>query len=118
MDSVNAPFLGRLAALGAGAVIPKGSAETQGENPVGAGPLKFVRREFGNEVELERFDDYWNGAACIDRLIAREVTEPTVRLTGLRTGRSRTRRRRAWSSASTSTSGPGEKTATARDVMC
>jgi peptide/nickel transport system substrate-binding protein len=86
MDSVNAPFLGRLAALGAGAVIPKGSAETQGENPVGAGPLKFVRREFGNEVELERFDDYWNGAACIDRLIAREVTEPTVRLTGLRTG--------------------------------
>jgi len=86
MDKINAPFLGRLAALGAGAIIPEGSAETQGTMPVGAGPFKFVRREIGNEVELERFDDYWNGPACIDRLIAREVTEPTVRLTGLRTG--------------------------------
>ena len=86
MDKINAPFLGRLAALGAGAIIPEGSAETQGTMPVGAGPFKFVRREIGNEVELERFDDYWNGPACIERLIAREVTEPTVRLTGLRTG--------------------------------
>ena len=86
MNQINAPFLGRLAALGAGAIIPKGSADIQGETPIGAGPLKFVRREFGNEVELERFDEYWNGASCIDRLIAREVTEPTVRLTGLRTG--------------------------------
>ena len=86
MDKINAPFLGRLAALGAGAIIPEGSAETQGTMPTGAGPFKFVRREIGNEVELERFDDYWNGPACIDRLIAREVTEPTVRLTGLRTG--------------------------------
>jgi len=86
MNQINAPFLGRLAALGAGAIIPEGSANIQGETPIGAGPLKFVRREFGNEVELERFDEYWNGASCIDRLIAREVTEPTVRLTGLRTG--------------------------------
>ena len=39
----------------------------------------------GNEVELEKFDGFWDGPACIDRLIAR-VTEPTVRLTGLRTG--------------------------------
>jgi len=86
MNQINAPFLGRLAALGAGAIIPEGSANIQGETPIGAGPLKFVRREFGNEVELERFDEYWNGQSCIDRLIAREVTEPTVRLTGLRTG--------------------------------
>jgi len=86
MNEINAPFLGRLAALGAGAIIPEGSANIQGEAPIGAGPLKFVRREFGNEVELERFDEYWNGPSCIDRLIAREVTEPTVRLTGLRTG--------------------------------
>ena len=86
MDQINMPFLGRLAALGAGAIIPQGSAGIQGETPIGAGPLKFVRREMGNEVELERFDDYWNGPSCIDRLIAKEVTEPTVRLTGLRTG--------------------------------
>ncbi len=30
MNQINAPFLGRLAALGAGAIIPKGSADIQG----------------------------------------------------------------------------------------
>ncbi len=35
---------------------------------------------------MQRFDDYWDGPAYLDKVIAREVTEPTVRLTGLRTG--------------------------------
>jgi ABC-type transport system substrate-binding protein len=35
---------------------------------------------------LQRFDDYWEGPAYLERVIAREITEPTVRLTGLRTG--------------------------------
>ena len=33
-----------------------------------------------------RFDDYWDGPAYLDGILAREITEPTVRLTGLRTG--------------------------------
>ncbi len=86
LSSVNAPFLSRLAENGAGVVIPEGSGDTQGENPTGAGPFTFVRREFGNEVELARFDDYFAGPAYLDRIISREITEPTVRLTGLRTG--------------------------------
>ena len=86
MSRVNAPFLSRLAENGAGAVIPTGSGDEQGKTPIGAGPFKFIRREFGHEVELQRFDDYWEGPAYLDRIIAREVTEPTVRLTGLRTG--------------------------------
>ena len=86
MSRVNAPFLSRLAENGAGAVIPTGSGDDQGKTPIGAGPFKFIRREFGHEVELQRFDDYWEGPAYLDRIIAREVTEPTVRLTGLRTG--------------------------------
>lgn len=86
MARVYAPFLSRLSENGAGAIIPKGSGDIQGTTPLGAGPFKFVRREFGNEVELERFEDYWDGPAYLDRIIAREITEPTVRLTGLRTG--------------------------------
>ncbi|SMX50322.1 ABC transporter substrate-binding protein [Maliponia aquimaris] len=86
LDKVNAPFLSRLAENGAGVIMPEGSGEVQGTTPTGCGPFKFVRREFGNEVELERFDDYWGGPAYLDRIIAREITEPTVRLTGLRTG--------------------------------
>ncbi|MBE7200286.1 MAG: ABC transporter substrate-binding protein [Parafilimonas terrae] len=86
MKRVNAPFLGRLAENGAGAIIPAGSGDTQGTTPIGAGPFKFARREFGHEIELLRFDDYWEGPAYLDRIIEREITEPTVRLTGLRTG--------------------------------
>ncbi|MBC7152770.1 MAG: ABC transporter substrate-binding protein [Rhizobium sp.] len=86
LSQVNAPFLSRLAENGAGVIMPEGSGDVQGTTPIGCGPFRFVRREFGNEVELERFDDYWGGPAYLDRIIAREITEPTVRLTGLRTG--------------------------------
>ena len=66
MNRVNAPFLSRLAENGAGAIIPQGSGEQQGKAPIGAGPFKFVRREFGHEVELARFDDYWGGPASAE----------------------------------------------------
>ncbi|MGY6411704.1 MAG: ABC transporter substrate-binding protein [Alkalilacustris sp.] len=82
----NAPFLARIAENGAGVIMPAGSGDIQGTTPIGAGPFRFVRRVFGAEVELERFDDYWDGPAFLERIIAREITEPTVRLTGLRTG--------------------------------
>ena len=86
MKRVNAPFLGRIAENGAGAIIPMGSGDKQGTAPIGAGPFKFVRREFGHELEMARFDEYWEGPAYLDRIIEREITEPTVRLTGLQTG--------------------------------
>ena len=86
MSRANAPFLARLAENGAGVILPEGSGDIQGETPTGAWPFRFVRREFGNEVELVRFDDYWDGPAYLDGILAREITEPTVRLTGLRTG--------------------------------
>ncbi len=86
MKRVNAPFLSRIAENGAGAIIPTGSGDTQANNPNGAGPFKFVRREFGHEIELARHEAYWEGPAYLDRVIEREVVEPTVRLTGLQTG--------------------------------
>ncbi|QBY02457.1 ABC transporter substrate-binding protein [Rhodophyticola sp. CCM32] len=86
MTRPNAPFLSRLAENGAGVIMPAGSGDIQGEMPTGAGAFRFVRREFGNEVELVRFDDYWDGPAYLEGILVREITEPTVRLTGLRTG--------------------------------
>ena len=71
MSRVNAPFLSRLAENGAGAVIPTGSGDEQGKTPIGAGPFKFIRREFGHEVELQRFDDYWEGPAYLDQASSR-----------------------------------------------
>ncbi|MEM7523433.1 MAG: ABC transporter substrate-binding protein, partial [Pseudomonadota bacterium] len=86
MGQANAPFLSRLAENGAGVIMPEGSGDAQGAQPVGCGPFKFVRREFGNEVEIVRFDDYWDGAPYLDGVLSREVTEPTVRMTGIQTG--------------------------------
>lgn len=86
LDKVFAPFLARLAEIGAGAVIPKGSGDMQGTRPIGCGPFKFVSREFGNKAILARFDDYWQGPPYLDGVIDYEVTEPIVRLTGLQTG--------------------------------
>lgn len=86
MARVYSPFLARLAELGAGVVIPEGDGETTGTQPIGTGPFQFVEREFGNEVRLSRWDEYWQGPALLDAIVSREVTEPTVRLTGLRTG--------------------------------
>lgn len=86
MSAVNAPFLSRLAENGAGVVMPAGSGPTQGTHPMGAGPFRFVRYEVGTVVEMARFDDYWEGPAYLDGILAREITEPTTRLTGLRTG--------------------------------
>ena len=37
-------------------------------------------------MELTRFEEYWDGPAYLDKVIAREITENTTRLTGLRTG--------------------------------
>ncbi|MGH7120278.1 MAG: ABC transporter substrate-binding protein [Acetobacteraceae bacterium] len=86
MSQVYAPFLQRLAEIGAGAVIPKDSGPLQGKAPIGCGPFKFVSREFGNKAVLQRFDDYWQGPAYLDGVIEYEVPEPTVRLTGIQTG--------------------------------
>src|SRR6202049_4049629 len=54
LNRINAPFLSRLAENGAGAILPQGSGDQQGKTPIGTGPFKFVRREFGHEVELVR----------------------------------------------------------------
>ncbi|HTJ57226.1 MAG TPA: ABC transporter substrate-binding protein [Devosiaceae bacterium] len=86
LSKVNAPFLSRLAENGAGAVMPNGSGPKQGTTPIGCGPFKFVSYEAGHQVVLARFDDYYDGPAYLDGLTIREITEPTVRLTGLQTG--------------------------------
>ncbi len=40
-----------------------------GKNPVGAGPYRFVRWERGVQIEVARFDDYWNFQPRPDRAV-------------------------------------------------
>jgi len=64
---------------------------TQGfiEQPIGCGPFKFVSASSDmKEIELERFDNYWGGApdfppegaACVDRVIFRMISDTYTRM--------------------------------------
>jgi peptide/nickel transport system substrate-binding protein len=63
--------------------------------PIGAGPFRFVEAGSGlEEIVLERFDDYYGGAptlepagpACVDRVIFRVIPEASTRVAALLAG--------------------------------
>ena len=80
-------------------IIPKDYFEEVGtegfiEAPVGCGPFKFVEGSLGDQIVMERFDDYYGGAdeigpvgpAFLDRLIFRILPEASTRVSALRAG--------------------------------
>jgi peptide/nickel transport system substrate-binding protein len=57
------------------------------QNPVCAGPFKFVQRVAQERIVLERFDRYWNaGAIHLERVIFQPIANSTARLANLRAG--------------------------------
>jgi peptide/nickel transport system substrate-binding protein len=60
--------------------------EVFSENPVSAGPWKFVEWVKGDRVVLERNVDYWSGPPPIERLVFRVVPEATTALAELQAG--------------------------------
>ena len=78
-------------ASGAGWIVPKKHYEQVGpdgfkNNPIGAGPYKFVRQTGGNEVELEAFTDYWRKTPNVKTVIIRGIAEDATRVAQLQTG--------------------------------
>jgi peptide/nickel transport system substrate-binding protein len=58
-----------------------------GRNPVGTGPFKLVQWTEGQGVTVEHNPSYWNPAEpYLERIEFRVVTDPTVRVTMLRSG--------------------------------
>src|SRR5690606_19995671 len=55
-------------------------------NPVGTGPYKLVDYQPGMHLELEAFEDYWGGAAEIERVRFVFVHEDTTRVAMLQAG--------------------------------
>ena len=83
------PLLAHLAHTAAAIVNEKAVTEfgdDYGQNPVGTGPFKFVSWDAAEKITLERFDDYYEGAASIKTVIFRDITEGTSRTIGLETG--------------------------------
>jgi len=81
-------------------IVPKAYLEEVGtkgfvEHPIGTGPFKFVSASDGlEEIVMERFGDYYGGAAdltpvgpaCVDEVIFRVIPEASTRAAALLAG--------------------------------
>lgn len=56
------------------------------DNPVGTGAFKFVEWKPGDQVVLERFDDFYEGKPPAEKLIFRSIPEGPSRTIALETG--------------------------------
>jgi peptide/nickel transport system substrate-binding protein len=57
-----------------------------GKATIGTGPLRFVRWQKGNRIELARFDGYWGQKAPWDRVTLRVITSDPTRVASLLSG--------------------------------
>jgi peptide/nickel transport system substrate-binding protein len=78
-------------ASGAGWIVPKAHYEKVGPNgfkqqPIGAGPYRFVRQQAGTEIEFEAFAEYWRKTPSVKTIVMRGIPEPATRLALIQTG--------------------------------
>jgi peptide/nickel transport system substrate-binding protein len=56
------------------------------QKPIGSGPYKISNFSLNNKLELERFDEHWEGPAPAEKVLFVEVPELSARIAGLRSG--------------------------------
>lgn len=74
--------------------VTKVGAKGLAENPVGAGPFKFVKGKLDSEIVLERFDQYYGGSpdlppvgkALVKKVVFKMVPEAATRVAALKAG--------------------------------
>lgn len=76
-------------ATGAGWIVPKKYVEKVGDDgfkqqPIGAGPYKFVSQEPGIAVVFEANDKYWRKVPAVKRFVFKGVPEETTRVAMLK----------------------------------
>ena len=82
------PWLSLMTNLVSISIIPKESAATQKDHPVGSGPFKFAQFDSTQQVvDLEAFPNYWQGAPQIPRLRVRVILDANALQAELRSGR-------------------------------
>ncbi len=89
LDEPFAPLLSNLASPSGFLVSPsavKKFGRAFGRHPVGTGPFVFDGWESNRLVRLRRSADYWDGAAKLETLIFRPLTDENARLTELLAG--------------------------------
>jgi len=58
----------------------------EGKIPAGTGPFRFVDQKVGEYVRVEKFADYWDGAAKLEKVTFRLIPDAMVRAMALETG--------------------------------
>ncbi len=84
-----APFISNLAMNFAVIVSPTAVEKYKEDftnNPVGTGPFKFVSWTKGDNIVLERNENYWGEKAFLDRLIFKAIPDATARFLALKAG--------------------------------
>lgn len=71
---------------GAIGIVPYGSGEELGRNPIGSGPFRFVSAEPDKEVIIERNQGYWGAQAHLQRVRFAVIPDATTRALELRKG--------------------------------
>jgi peptide/nickel transport system substrate-binding protein len=56
------------------------------QHPIGTGPYKVVENVPNDHITLERSDQYWGPAPNLDRLVFRQLDDPSTRVATLRKG--------------------------------
>ncbi len=71
LNAPHVPFLTALGMYQAG-IVPQEEVEKSGknfaQNPVGSGPFRFISWEKDKSIRLQRFSDYYAGAAFLDEI--------------------------------------------------
>ncbi|MDR3331905.1 MAG: ABC transporter substrate-binding protein [Synergistaceae bacterium] len=89
LASPSASFLSSLTSNSASVVSEKAvseGGENYGMNPVGTGPMKFVKWEKNVSIEIERNDDYYGQKPELKKIIFKPIIEATNRTIELETG--------------------------------
>ncbi|MBE4909161.1 ABC transporter substrate-binding protein [Bacillus luteolus] len=68
------------------ASIIKADAENMSEKPIATGPFEVVRFTPESEINLKRYDGYWDGAAKVDKVTIKFNSDGNVRALALQSG--------------------------------
>lgn len=91
LPQISVPFMNKLGGI---RPIPKHIFEGEEDlaksdknlEPIGSGPFKFKEIKSGEKVELERFDDYFDGKPNLEGVVFRVIADPNSANTALLNG--------------------------------